>query len=674
MITMSTQPRLNLTLVVVAMGALFAPLTGACEDFSNEGDLVPCTPTVISCTDCHGDPDTGNPAPPRDTTGLTDTTEVTVGAHQSHLGTSDWHAEVQCSSCHVVPTGLSDAGHMDGGPAEVTWGPLAIADGASPTWDRTAVTCDGVYCHGSTLIPGGNRTSPAWTSVGMGQAVCGSCHGLPPDAPHPQDSACSNCHGMVVDSSMGFVDPSRHIDGVVDVVGATCNTCHGSATNAAPPVDTTGGSDTALVTVGAHQAHLASSTWHRAVQCNDCHVVPTAMGDAGHIDASPAEVTWGGLSTTDGATPAFDRTATTCDGVYCHGSTLMGANGGGTVARTPEWTTVDGTWDACGTTCHTNPPGGTHPANDQCETCHGSVIASYNVGNPAASVWTDANLHVDGVVQQSGYHDLPNWTAPKGDADHHGSNYFLTNQQRDEHDTDCTDCHGPNLDGGSSGVSCDNLACHSRDWRSCDFCHGTNPGQSNPPLGVGEETTTNTLAVGRHVEHLSAGVTHIAFACDNCHNVPAAGDVSHALQYIPSADLQTTGHHGDVALSGRAAGMTWDVTDTVGGPVTARGSCVGACHSDGNGGAPNVTPYWAGGSWSGGNCGNCHDSSPNTGEHGEHTSESCFDCHPSHSGGTHVDGTIDFNGPITFDPNGCGAGNPSCNGICHGKDHDPECW
>ncbi len=472
---------------------------GACTDFSSGVDQgPPCVRLDLSCTDCHGDRATDDPAPPRDTHGESDPSLISVGAHQAHLGPSSWHAELSCDQCHAVPAAVSDEGHIDG-EAALTWGDLAAANGAVPMFDRASASCEGVYCHGSTLLPGGDNLSPTWTAVDSNQAACGSCHGLPPASPHTQSADCG--------------------------------------------------------------------------------------------------------------------------------------------------------------------------------TCHGAVIASFDVAEPASSVWANPGLHIDGVVEASGYHDLSGWIAPKGGGDHHGSNYFLTNQQRDEHDVDCTACHGANLDGGSSGVSCDNLGCHGRDWRSCDFCHGTFPGQYNPPEGVGGETTMDTLAVGRHVEHLGAGSTHVAFSCETCHVLPAAGDVSHALGYVPSADLQTAGHHGDVLLAGRAAGMTFDVTATAGNPVTARGSCVGACHSNARGGTPNVIPYWAGGAWPGG-CNACHDAQPSTGEHNKHRNEGipCSECHPGQSSGSHVNGTVDFGGGVSFDPNGCGSGQPSCSGSCHGENHSTECW
>jgi predicted CxxxxCH...CXXCH cytochrome family protein len=359
-------------------------------------DNANCNQPALTCTTCHGDPATGDPAPPTDTAGSSDTAAVTVGAHQSHLTASAWHAPVGCADCHVVPTAVNAPGHIDGGDAELVWSALATADGATPLFDRTAATCAGVYCHGTTLVGGG--AVPQWTVVDGSQAACGTCHGLPPAAPHPQSSDCESCHGMVVNATGGFVDPALHINGQLNVQVTSCSGCHGSVDNAAPPVDTMGRSDTAEVTVGAHQAHLAMSSWHRQVQCDDCHTVPTSVGDAGHIDAAPAELTWGTLATADSANPAFDRGAATCDGVYCHGTTLLGPATGGTVARTPVWTTVDGTWDSCGDTCHTTPPGGTHPVNDQCQVCHSSVISSFDPVTPANTVWTDPSRHINGSV------------------------------------------------------------------------------------------------------------------------------------------------------------------------------------------------------------------------------------------------------------------------------------
>ena len=59
-------------------------------------------------------------------------------------------------------------------------------------------------------------TTPEWTRVDGSQATCGSCHGLPPPAPHPYYAeACSDCHENVAADNVSFLRPDLHVDGVV---------------------------------------------------------------------------------------------------------------------------------------------------------------------------------------------------------------------------------------------------------------------------------------------------------------------------------------------------------------------------------------------------------------------------------------------------------------------------
>jgi predicted CxxxxCH...CXXCH cytochrome family protein len=167
----------------------------------------------FDCSGCHGSE--GNPAPPPDTSGNSETTAVGVGAHQSHLARgADWHADVACAECHVVPPAVTDEGHVDTAlPAELTWGELATSGGAAPDFDGES--CEGVYCHGATLS-GGSLTAPSWTTVDGTQAVCGTCHGLPPAEGHPPSGNCSFCHPSVVDDGRSIIAPALHINGRVD--------------------------------------------------------------------------------------------------------------------------------------------------------------------------------------------------------------------------------------------------------------------------------------------------------------------------------------------------------------------------------------------------------------------------------------------------------------------------
>jgi hypothetical protein len=372
------------------------------------------------------------------------------------------------------------------------------------------------------------------------------------------------------------------------------------------------------------------------------------------------------------------------------------------------WTQVDGTFNSCGAACHMTPPGGAHPQNNDCALCHASVVAAVGVGG--AVTWANAALHINGVVESSGYHGLANWVAPKfasggaANLNHHGYGYFLANHGLDDKGKACTECHGADYSGGTVGISCNNstVNCHGAnptggtggDWHACNFCHG-GAAQNNPPTGVANESTAQTLSVGRHLAHLTASATHPAMDCTRCHVVPAAGDIAHTQQYLPSADLASAGHHGDVTFPPASTAvnstgtMIWDVTAIVGAPVSARGTCMGACHSNGRGGPPAVSPHWAGGTWSTGNCGNCHAASPQTGHHGTHVNGevnlACSNCHPGADAASHVDGLRDVFPNISGAPyvgsvtathptSGNCAKTVQCNGTCHGETHSSECW
>ena len=146
-----------------------------------------------------------------------------MGAHQSHLVPTDGlAAPVACSQCHKVPAAVGDSGHLDGTlHAEVSFGALAKSGGANPAWDRGPANCSSTYCHGGTLNAGGTNHLPAWTTVNGTQKACGTCHGSPPPAPHPNSSQCSLCHvdtmnadGTIKEivSGSAAIDPNSAID------------------------------------------------------------------------------------------------------------------------------------------------------------------------------------------------------------------------------------------------------------------------------------------------------------------------------------------------------------------------------------------------------------------------------------------------------------------------------
>ncbi|HEY5946254.1 MAG TPA: CxxxxCH/CxxCH domain-containing protein [Kofleriaceae bacterium] len=369
----------------VGIAVLAFALVGCVEDVPSapEDQPAPNDEPLAGCAiTCHG-ADTSN-APPKSISGLTDTTAVGVGAHQSHLiAAPAWHRKVECADCHVVPTDVGSPGHIDGdNKAELTFGMVA----GPSTWTGTSCT---THCHGQTAW-GGSKNAPTWTLVDGTQSTCGSCHGAPPPPPHPTEMNCATCHPTMEENSLTFRDPASHINGVVDLVDSAvtggCTTCHGS-TNAAPPKDLTGNTARTARGVGAHQQHLATSTWHNDVTCSSCHVVPLALDSPGHRDGDNiAEVKFDALNPTG----VYTAGTTTCSNQYCHGN---GRASNGTIS----WLTVGPLpCNACHSTNGTNMSGRhsrhINGENMQCSGCHQAVVQG-------STTIINKLLHIDGAKE-----------------------------------------------------------------------------------------------------------------------------------------------------------------------------------------------------------------------------------------------------------------------------------
>jgi len=195
-----------------------------------------------ACNTCHGDfQDSTRIAPPEDTNKNTTTDFTGVGAHTTHLIDNDLGNFIECNTCHIVPDEYSDQGHTDTGlPAEITFGNLAIHNIAlNPVYDYPTATCSGVYCHGNwaflkdssdnqfiyvdTAIVG-NAFSPVWNKVDGTQALCVTCHDLPPQGHQnaggdPNATTCSGCHIGIVDADGNIIDQTKHINGEKNVFG-----------------------------------------------------------------------------------------------------------------------------------------------------------------------------------------------------------------------------------------------------------------------------------------------------------------------------------------------------------------------------------------------------------------------------------------------------------------------
>ncbi len=169
-------------------------------------DLSRCGTGTESCGSCHGSGT--NAAPPPDTAGNSDPSEITVGSHQTHVGGGTGFAAIPCSECHKVPTNVLDPGHCDSAaPAEVKFGTLASTGGTYPVWSRSTGTCQGTYCHGATL-QGGATETPPWTSTTP--LTCRSCH----DGHGRNPSNDCACHSAVWSGGQ-IIDPTKHINGLL---------------------------------------------------------------------------------------------------------------------------------------------------------------------------------------------------------------------------------------------------------------------------------------------------------------------------------------------------------------------------------------------------------------------------------------------------------------------------
>lgn len=351
-----------------------------------------------ACNSCHGDvsssgqwDDDGN-APPVAVDGSTAVSDRGVGAHAAHLAGGSNGRPLACSECHAVPREFDDPGHLDGLPADVRLQGVAEANGASPVYEADELTCVSSWCH-SPYGPSGEPTvdaSPRWTRSG-GSLGCDACHSTPPVGSHPPVSQCGFCHAEVVGADhRTILDRALHVDGEVQVdVPDDCTACHGEEGEPAPPIDLDGNAAMTSPGVGAHRTHLAGTASSRALECDECHLVPAETSSPGHLDTpSPVEVTFRGVALSFGSTPQYDFDSASCTNLYCHGASYAGRDLGGS-DTTPLWTSALGEPLACDS-CHAMPPPAPHPADDACSSCHGNVDAS--------GVITHPELHVDGDV------------------------------------------------------------------------------------------------------------------------------------------------------------------------------------------------------------------------------------------------------------------------------------
>lgn len=322
----------------------------------------------------------------------------------------------ECQSCHGATytggtSGVACFTCHDSYPHGAQWNTGGAAESHGlylkvKRWNDTG--CQS--CHGSDY------------SGGTSSVACFTCHDAYPHAYRFSAgghtaymyanlypfTGCKTCHGAAYTG--GNVGESCMQAGChVDQTGAAkspeaCNTCHGNFRSpasdflsAAPPKGVLGDTLQTYRGVGAHAKHLLTGTLGKLLKCQECHVVPSALAQTGHIDTKlPAEVvmndTLARLVTGDGTvlpSPAWD--GSTCSSTYCHGtwklrkatsayawiytdSVMVGA------AFTPAWT-GGSAQAACGT-CHGLPPQGHSAVILQCYACHDDVNESMQIIDP----------------------------------------------------------------------------------------------------------------------------------------------------------------------------------------------------------------------------------------------------------------------------------------------------
>ncbi|MDO8282426.1 MAG: CxxxxCH/CxxCH domain-containing protein [Thermodesulfovibrionia bacterium] len=175
-----------------------------------------------------------------DTNGEASDTDSQVGAHNSHLNSvSNYSSDIACNECHAVPASVNASGHIDSTlPAELTFGTLASTNVGSTTAPNYASpSCTNTYCHYGKSWGGYSPTTAnaavSWINTAYLSGTpslagdCNKCHASPPSS-HAGGMVIADCIGCHthLNNDGTFLDPSLHINGLVDAAGGGCGGCH----------------------------------------------------------------------------------------------------------------------------------------------------------------------------------------------------------------------------------------------------------------------------------------------------------------------------------------------------------------------------------------------------------------------------------------------------------------
>ncbi len=202
-----------------------------------------------ACNTCHGDfADPTRIAPPRALDGSISSSSRGVGAHVKHLYETSSGNTVECSECHKVPLLFLSEGHFDSSSrSEIIFGDLTKTQTndtgttdydaglplftPNPSYNFETNSCSNTYCHG--YFKNGNLDYVVSFTAGSEGGKCGTCHGnkdtgdpMPKlssqGGTHPNVSTCNSCHSGVValvDGKYVITDPSKHINGKLNILG-----------------------------------------------------------------------------------------------------------------------------------------------------------------------------------------------------------------------------------------------------------------------------------------------------------------------------------------------------------------------------------------------------------------------------------------------------------------------
>ncbi|MCJ7499044.1 hypothetical protein MUP29_02205 [bacterium] len=267
----------------------------------------------------------------------------------------------------------------------------------------------------------------------------------------------------------------------------------------------------------------------------------------------------------------------------------------------------------------------------------------------------------------------------------------------------CIDCHGDDLDGGITSVSCSTASiggqtCHANgpglhppDWLDkssadfhalayspasnyCSICHDAAPLSLPPGYNCLDchfsEDGTQRIPAGSSFSHGNTSAEHKTFTaneaqvCVNCHtaNISFGNQGSchncHEIHEKPYLD-----HNLAVPTSNEFTSQCSACHSITDPPIGSARVCT-SCHIVGS-------PY------SRTNCTSCHRRPPNTGEHGEHQDEgvSCNECHQDAGSGSGLNHFYDNDVDVKFSDSGFTYNiGGRCSGKCHSENHTNENW